>query len=97
MSQMMGKLSSKQSTDLQEKRNNLYRQIQLWKGAQLANMQSVASLLHKESLLTTSEPDTVAPAEEVKLFLPSSVPLLLRDSMSPSRSSDFAKPKRRNH
>ena len=49
-------------------------------------MQTVASLLHKESLLTSAEPDTVTLAEEVlaeevKLFLPSLVPLPLRDFM----------------
>src|SRR5271168_4829114 len=44
-------------------------------------MQMVASLLHKESLLTTAEPVTVALAEEVKLFLPSSVPVVLWNSM----------------
>ena len=81
VAQMKGKLSSKQSADLQEKRNSLYRQIQLWRGPQLAYMQMVASLLHKELLLTTAEPVTVALAEEVKLFLPSSVPMVLRNSM----------------
>ena len=81
VAQMKGKLSSKQSADLQEKCNSLYRQIQLWRGPQLAYMQMVASLLHKESLLTTAEPVTVALAEEVKLFLPSSVPVVLRNSM----------------
>ena len=78
---MNGKPTSKQSADLQEKCNSLYRQIQQLRDAQLAYMQTVASLLHKESLLTTAELDTVAPAEGVKLFLPSSVPLPLRDSM----------------
>lgn len=85
VSQMKGKPSSKQSADLQEKRNSLYRQIQQWRDAQLAYMQSVASLLLQESLLMTTEIDTGsrldALAEEVKLFLPSSVPLPLRDSM----------------
>ena len=81
MAQMKGKLSSKLSADLQEKCNSLYRQIQLWRSPQLAYMQRVASLLHKESLLTTAEPVTVTLAEEVKLFLLSSIQVLLWDSM----------------
>ena len=74
---MKGQRTSKQLADVQEKRNALHRLIQTWREVQLAYTPHVASLisqtlpLSETSQTTTS---TLTLAENIPLFLPSSLP-----------------------
>ena len=75
--------TSKQLADLQEKRNALLRLIQNWREVQLVYMPHVASLFSHAQLppetgvpTTTLPPDTLA--ENVPLYLPSSLPPRIR-------------------
>ena len=83
-SQKKGLRSSKQLADLQDKRNALYRLIQNWREVQLVYMPHVVTLLlqtQSPSEVTTTRPSTSSPdilAENISLFLPSSLPAHIR-------------------
>ena len=77
------KLSSKESADLQEKRNALSNRIQQWRDVQLAYMPTVAPLLLQRLSQTTPDGESSfihELAEHMPLFFPSSLPVPLRDA-----------------
>ncbi|KAF9470117.1 hypothetical protein BDN70DRAFT_821734, partial [Pholiota conissans] len=80
--------SSKQKADLQEKRNTLYNRIQQWRGIQLAYTPMVGSLLLQPSpSIDTGEQAVVA--EEIPLYLPSSITASLLDSTKDIASKEL--------
>jgi hypothetical protein len=93
MAQMNGKLTLKQSADVQEKHNGLYHRIRQWREAQLAYLPLVVSLLRSVPdplILLDTESNSESChgvvgscwlAEDTPLYLPLSVPMPLRDTM----------------
>ena len=83
-SQKKGLRSSKQLADLQDKRNALNRLIQNWREVQLVYMPHIVTLLlqtQPPSETTNTRPSTSSPdilAENIPLFLPSSLPAHIR-------------------
>ena len=82
--QSKGLRTSKQIADLQEDRTGLLRLIQKWREVQLAYIPHVASLISQTQPSTdenenasTLPPETFA--ENIPLFLPSSLPLHIRN------------------
>ena len=71
---MKGQRTSKQLADVQEKRNALHRLIQTWREVQLAYTPHVASLISQTPPLTETTTSTLTLAENIPLFLPSSLP-----------------------
>jgi hypothetical protein len=84
VAQAKAKLSAKQAADLQEKRNALSTRILQWRGVQMAYTPAIAPLLLQRSSavalgsVSTAEDEL---AENIPLFLPSSVPINTRDAM----------------
>ena len=71
---MKGQRTSKQLADVQEQRNALHRLIQTWREVQLAYTPHVASLISQTPPLTETTTSTLTLAENIPLFLPSSLP-----------------------
>ena len=78
ISQQMGKLTSKQKADIQERRTTLYRRIQQWREVQLAYTPIVATLLVADSSVSLDPLELIEQAELLPLHLPSGLPSHLR-------------------
>lgn len=77
-----GKLSAKEAADLQEKRNMLSIGIRQWREVQLAYTPAVASLILQRSSDMAIGSESMELAEDIPLFFPSSVPVVLRETMN---------------
>jgi len=74
--------TSKQSADLQEKRNALSRRIQQWREVQLAYTPTVATLIVRTGSTTGSNELESGLAENVPLFFPSGISDAARQSIT---------------
>ena len=82
MAQRKRAKTSKQSADLQEKRNALSRRIQQWREVQLAYTPTVATLIVRTGSTTGSHELESGLAENVPLFLPSGISDAARQSIT---------------
>jgi hypothetical protein len=74
----MGKLTSKQKADIQERRTTLYRRIQQWREVQLAYTPIVATLIAADGSVSLDPLELIEQAELLPLHLPSGLPSHLR-------------------
>ncbi|KDQ54200.1 hypothetical protein JAAARDRAFT_60933 [Jaapia argillacea MUCL 33604] len=81
-----GRSTSKEQTDLQQKRNALHRRIQSWRSVQAVYMPCVTALLLETSQEDEPQANTSTPVvtEKIPLWLPSALPSRLRSSLPPS-------------
>jgi hypothetical protein len=77
VSQTPGRLSSLQQRELYEKRTTLHRRIQNWREIQMAYMPCVATLSHLPAIDVDNAHTSSEKAENIPLWLPSSLPASL--------------------